>query len=1172
VGVELAADRGQLRCSAPAGALTPEVRGEILRRKAAILAALAGAPAPAPAGTPGSDGASTGSIPRQPRSDALPVSFAQRRLWFLDRLAPGHPFYNVVVAFALSGRLDAAALEQSVRAVTRRHEALRTRFVERNGEPLQAVDPDAAVDLRRVDLTSLPDAGRLAETHRLVREEGRRPFDLGQGPLLRAHLVRLADTEHVLLFVLHHIICDNWSVRMVLGDLLSVYGRETGGGRQAAGAGRPDQAGGCAATAAPAIQYADYAVWQRRWSEGDEAMRRLEWWRHRLSGAPGLVTLPWDRPRPAVQTYAGSQHLFRIPSEPVEALRALGRGEAGTLFMTLLAAFAVLLRRCGAEDDLVIGTPVAGRPRAELEEVAGCFANTLPLRLDLAGDPTFRALLGRARESCLDAYAHDDVPFELMVEGLAPARSLGHSPIVQVMFQLLNAPAAPLAVPGLRITPIPVDNGTAKFDLTLFLREDANGLAGTAEYATDLFDSDSVARLMRAYERVVCAAAASPDRPIGDLEILEPEETRRLVIAANGPCVDRPDDAVLHHLVEGQGTRTPDAPAVVCEGSTLTYADLLARAGRVSHALRRLGIGPGTLVGVCLERSVDLVVTLLGVLESGAAYLPLDPDHPAERLDDLLADAAPRVIVTHAATASRLPTALRTGPGAAGGAAGGPRARRLDLDADREAIARQPGRAPDVVVSPDDLAYVLYTSGSTGRPKGVMIPHRGVCNRLLWMQDALALAADDRVLQKTPFGFDVSVWEFFWPLMTGAGLVVARPGGHRDPAYLARLISECRITVAHFVPPMLDLFLQEPGLESSAATLRQVVCSGEALSPATQAAFFARLPGTELHNLYGPTEVSIDASAWRCQRDDGRSFVPLGRPIANVQVRVLDARLRPVPPGVPGEIYLGGIGLARGYLGRPDLTAASFVPDPFGAAAGARLYRTGDQACWRTDGMLQFLGRRDRQIKLRGVRVELGEVEAALRRLPNVREAAAIAHTFAPGDVRLVAYLVSVEGRTIDPVALRDALRQSLPDHLVPSMLVPLAALPLTPNGKLDRRALEAPAIERRGLTSTAAATRAPRTPIETALVSIWSEVLRLDQVGVEDDFFALGGHSLLAVQIVSRVRARLGIELPVRAIFQAPRLADLAAVAERRRTAGAARGVPALVPLPRSADLGPPR
>ncbi len=900
----------------------------------------------------------------------------------------------------------------------------------------------------------------------------------------------------------------------------------------------------------------------------------LAYWRGQLAGIPELLALPTDRPRPAVQTYRGAQHRFRLPADLIESVRALGRGEGCTLFMTLLTAFGVLLGRYSDQEDLVVGTPIAGRTRAELEGVVGCFANTLALRLNLADAPTFRFLQGRVRDVCLGAYAHQEMPFEQLVEALAPPRSLGHAPFAQVMFQLLNAPTAASLAPDLQMMPLVVDTGTSKFDLTLFLREDAGGMEGIAEYGTDLFEADTIARMMDHYEALLRGATAAPGAPIGDLSLLGEAERGRLLLEWNDTHADYREDLCLHRLVAAQAARTPEAVAAVFEGAQLTYAELEARADGLALQLKRRGAAPDKVVGVCLERSLELVVALLGVLKAGAAYLPLDPDYPVERLAGMVADAAPVAIVTHEPVAGRLPPCAGT-PVLHLGAGG--------MTIPQESAAPPPGTAgatsaigatsilgatgatePMGDTAPDNLAYVLFTSGSTGRPKGVMISHRGVCNRLLWMQEAYRLTPADRVLQKTPFSFDVSVWEFFWPLLTGARLVLARPGGHQDPATLTRLIARQGITVLHFVPSMFELFLQETGLEESCATLRQIICSGEVLSPGLQETCMARLPRAELHNLYGPTEASIDVTSWRCGRTGGRDVVPIGRPIANMQVYVLDRRMGPVPVGLPGDLYLGGVGLARGYLGRPDLTAGCFVPHPFGEAPGTRLYRTGDRARWRADGALEYLGRRDGQIKLRGVRVELGEIEAALRRQAEVRDAAVVAHTVAPGDVRLVAYLVPRSGARLDPARTVAALRERLPDSMIPAALVPLAALPLSPNGKLDRRALAAPEWGTAAASSGASGGLSPRTPIETALAGIWAEVLRVEQVGVDDDFFALGGHSLLAVQVISRVRAILNVEVQVRALFQTPRLADLAATIERLRAAGASRRRPEIRPLPR--------
>jgi amino acid adenylation domain-containing protein len=1089
--------------------------------------------------------------PGAPLDRDLPVSFAQRRLWFLDRLEPGNPFYNVAAAWSLRGRLDVGALEHALNGVVLRHEALRTRFVERDGGPRQVIAAHAAVPLERIDLTHRPAPDATIEARRLMVEEARRPFDLARGPLVRAHLFETRE-ERVLLLMLHHIACDNWSVQIILRDLLAIYAA-----RAAEGPAAPP---GPPALAEPHAQYADFAAWQQDPRREEIMARELAWWRDRLAGAPGALALPADRPRPAARTYRGSVRPFSLPADLVLGLAALGRDERGTLFMTLLAGFAALLARHADEPEVVIGSPAAGRTRTEWEDVVGCFANTLVLRVDLRGRPSFRALVRRAREACIGAYANQEVPFERLVESLAPSRSLGHERLAQVMFQLLNAPRTTPRLPDLEIAPFPLDLGTSKFDLTVFLRERAGDLEGSAEYSTDLFEPETVDRLMERYAVLLRGAVARPDAPVADLPLLGPDELRRLRPAWSGADVARPEGALLHGLVAAQAARAPDALAVLGESEALTYADLRARAGRLARRLRRVGAGPDAVVGVCLERSPDLLVALLGVLESGAAWLPLDPEFPRERLAGMIADAAPRVILTDGAAAPRLPDV-----------AGTP-VHRLDGDWSTAgerfpAPEESPGPADDAV-HPDNLAYVLFTSGSTGRPKGVMISHRGVCNRLLWMQETFDLTPADRVLQKTPFSFDVSVWELFWPLIAGAAVVLARPGGHRDPAYLARLIDERRITVLHFVPSMLGAFLEEPEIETRCAGLRRVVCSGEALPPAARDRLLARLPNASLHNLYGPTEASIDATWWDCGRDDGGGAVPIGRPIANMRACVLDPRLRPVPPGVEGELYLGGGGLARGYAGRPDLTAERFVPDPFAAEPGERLYRTGDRARLRAGGALEFLGRRDGQVKLRGVRIELGEIESALRDHRTVRDAAVTVQAVAEGDERLIAYIVPRHGAP-DPVALRAALRERLPDSMIPGSWVRLAALPLTPSGKLDRGALPAPTAEE-GMPAPEAWSAEKRSPTEAALARIWAEVLRLKDVPREADFFLLGGHSLLAVQVVSRVRAQLGVELPLRALFETPGLEALARTIERLPRAADEPGRAPLRALPREPRRAP--
>ncbi|HVR95695.1 MAG TPA: non-ribosomal peptide synthase/polyketide synthase, partial [Thermoanaerobaculia bacterium] len=1011
-----------------------------------------------------------------PRGGDLPLSFAQQRLWLLDQLQPGNPAYNMPLAMRLSGELPAGLLARIFAEIVRRHETLRTTFETRAGQPVQRVAPPSPLGLPVVDLSQLTEVERETRAAALVQEEAVRPFSLERGPLLRLTLVRLAGQEHLLLLTLHHIVSDGWSMGVLVREVAALYAAFS----QGLPSPLPELP----------LHYADFAVWQRGWLQGPVLEAQLEHWKRRLAGAPQVLELPTDRPRPPVQTYRGRTVPFSLPPAVYAGVRELCRREGVTPFMALLAAWAVLLGRHAGQDDLLVGTPIAGRNRREIEELIGFFVNTLVLRADLSGDPSFRRLLGRGRTEALEGFNNQDLPFERLVEELVPERDLARSPLFQVLFVLQNTPSESLEIPGLRLSPAGGAATTEKFDLTLALEERDGGLSGSAGYATDLFDAATVDRLLRRFARLLSGLAAEPERRVGDLDLLTAEETLQLQTwneTAAAYALDRP----LHAWIEDQAGRSPEAVAVVFEDEELTYRDLDRRANGLARQLRARGCGPESRVGVMLERSCELLVALLGILKAGAAYVPLDPDHPADRRAFQERDARLRLVLT-----------------------------RADLDG-------LDGDTPlSVPVDPDCPAYVLYTSGSTGKPKGAVISHRAITNRLLWMQDALRLTAADRVLQKTPFSFDVSVWELFWPLMTGARLVVARPGGHRDNSYLARLIAGEGITVLHFVPSMLQLFLEEPGA-AECRTLRDVVCSGEALPGELARRFAARLGHARLHNLYGPTEAAVDVTFWVCEPGAGdRGSIPIGRPIANTRIHLLDPGLRLVPVGVPGELFIAGVNLARGYVERPDLTAERFLPDPLAGAPGERVYRTGDLARWREDGAIEFLGRTDHQVKIRGFRIELGEIEAVLLTLPAVREAVVLAR-----DRRLVAYVV---GDSMAD-ALRQGLCEQLPESMVPAAFVLLPALPLTSSGKVDRKALPAP--EWRNEESYAA----PRTQVEEILADLWAELLGLDRVGVHDHFFALGGHSLLATQVVSRVRQVLGVEVPLRSLFEAPTVAGLA-------------------------------
>ncbi|HLL70298.1 MAG TPA: amino acid adenylation domain-containing protein, partial [Pyrinomonadaceae bacterium] len=1051
------------------------------------------------------------SIRPLPRRGRAPLSFAQQRLWFLDQFEPDSAVYNIPAAVRLSGVLDASALERSFNEVVRRHEILRTSFALVAGQPAQEIADALTPPLPVIDLSGMDEGEREAEVRRRASAEAQLPFDLSRSPLWRATLLRVADDEHVLLLTMHHIISDAWSMGILIREVAALYEAYTRGQRSP--------------LAELPIQYADYAHWQREWLEGERLEAQLSYWREQLADSPKLLELPTDRPRPAVQRYHGASVPFTLSRELTEALQELGRREGATLFMTLLAAFKIVLARYAETQDVAVGTPIAGRSRAELEGLIGFFVNTLVLRTDLSGDPTFIELLGRVREMTLGAYAHQDVPFEKLVEELQPERELSHAPLFQVMFTLQNAPRPSLELSGLTLSQVEMDAGTAMFDLSLSVEETPRGLFGVFEYNTDLFDASTIRRLAGHLQNLLTGVVAAPRRRVSSVPLLDEDERRLLLSKWNATREDYPLETPLHELIEAQVERTPDAVALFFEDERLTYRELNERANRLAHHLRSHGVAPETVVGICMERSLDMVTGLLGIMKAGGAYLPLEPEYPKERLSYMLRDARVRVILTQRKFAEDLPAHT---------------ARVVCVETDGDEIARARIRNPASGVAASNLIYIIYTSGSTGEPKGAMLAHRGVSNCLHWMQQRHRLTAEDRVLLKAPLSFDSSVWELFWPLMVGAGVVVARAGEQRDSAYLAQLIARRRVTTVHFVPSMFQVFLEEKNLEAC-DSLRHVVCGGEALPVASLARFYGRLTG-ELHNFYGPTETSIGSIDYICsERDVDRWIVPIGRPIANTECYLLDANLQPVPVGVPGELYTGGVGLARGYLKRPALTAEKFIPHPFSDEPGARLYRTGDRARFLPDGQIEFLGRADHQVKLRGLRIELGEIEAALCKHPSVHDAVVVVREDVPGDKRLVAYPVFKSGAAaaVPASELRLFLKETLPDFMLPSAFVALDKIPLTHNVKIDRRALPTPdTTARRDACDSYVA---PRTPHELIVASAWSQVLGVEVVGLHDNFFELGGHSLLATQVMSRLRESFQLELPLRALFESPTVAELA-------------------------------
>ncbi len=1044
-----------------------------------------------------------------PKDGPQPLSFAQQRLWFLAQLEPDSWFYNLSFGIRLAGSLDVESLRASFDAVARRHAILRTVLSTIDGRPSQVIAEAIPLPFERIKVAPPNDGDVEQEIRRLADAEAKYVFSIEGGLLWRARLFEVTGRDHVLMVTLHHLIADGWSLNLLLTDMLSCY--------RAFRAGRPSP------LTAPRIQYVDYALWQRGWLSGEVLGRQLEYWKKTLAGAPAVLPVHTDAPRPAKQTFRGARHVITVSHALTTALQGIARRRGATFFMTLLAAFQVLLHRYSGETDLSIGTPVANRTTLDTETILGCFVNTLVLRTDVAGDPPFIDLLDRVREVVLGAQSHQDLPFEHVVEALRPVRDMSHAPLFQVMFALQTLDSRMVEIPGLTIDMLDIDPGSAKFDLSLEMTLEPEGLTGFFEYNVDLFQPSTIQRMAGHFQSLLEAVAAQPDARLAALPLMSEGEREEVVRGWNRTGRTYQSERTLPELIAAQAQATPTALAVRADGGTLTYGALLSRANQVAQALRRRGVGPETLVGIAMERSLDLVIGLLGILQAGAAYVPLDPDYPDDRLAFMLADSQVAALLTHEALAARLRFDGDT----------------LCLDRDAESLAQEPAAAPPGRFTGQQLAYTIYTSGSTGRPKGSGNTHGGLRNRLQWMQEAFPLTAADRVLQKTPISFDVSVWEFFWPLSVGAELVLAAPGEHKSPSDLVARIIEQGVTTLHFVPPMLQAFLDSPGVEHC-RSLRHLICSGEVLPATLPPRVAAQLPAVQLHNLYGPTEAAIDVTAWTCPPAADTMPVPIGRPIANTQIYVLDPQGQPVPVGIPGELYIGGVGVSRGYHGRAALTAERFVPDPFSARPGQRLYRSGDLVRYRAGGVIDYLGRLDHQVKIRGFRIEPGEIEHRLRQQPGIREAVVLARADASGMKRLVAYVSPVEDALVSVETIRGHLKHSLPDFMVPAAIVVLSTWPLTVNGKLDRSALPDPDLREQASPYTA-----PRTETEETLTRIWGEVLGVTDVGVHDDFFALGGHSLLATRLISRVRDTCRVNIDLASLFSASTVAQLAVLVD---------------------------
>ena len=985
-----------------------------------------------------------------------------------------------------------------------------TTFPSNNGSPLQVITEQRSLDIRLFDLSSRAEAAKSAEAQRIVDEETRRHFDLATDTMLRDRLVRLSDMDHILLLVAHHIAFDGSSFSVLLREISSLY--------------RGCVLGEASALPDLPIQYADYAVWQRECLLGETLRRQLSCWKDRLGGQLSALELPADRPRPAVRSSAGRTHYFEVSSELRESLATISRLQGATLYMTLLAAFKVLLWRHVRQDVIVVGSPMMNLVRAELEGMIGFLANTVVLRTDLSGNPRFCDLLQREREVILGALAHQDLPFEKLVEELHPERDPSHMPLIQVLFAFQHASDQDLALPGIVAERMEVNTRTAKFDLTLNMSATSDSLRASFEYSTDLFDQETAARFAARFQVLLTGIVANPARQIADLPLLTDAERQQLVVEWNDTAADYPDDLCLHELFEVQAVRTPQTVAVVFGQQRLVYRELNARANQLARHLRGLEIEPNTLAAICVERSLEMVVGILGILKAGMAYVPLDPKHPTQRLAFILQDCGAKLLVTERASADRFQ---------------GTACRIVCVDHNGPEIARESGENLASGATSESLAYVIYTSGSTGQPKGVEIPHRAAVNFLHAMRERPGLTAADVVLAVTTLSFDIAALELFLPLVTGARVVLASHADATDGARLAQLLDSENITLLQATPATWRLLVNArwPGRVGL-----KLLCGGETL-PRDLAQDLLPL-GAELWNMYGPTETTVWSTAEKIESLAGP--ISLGRPIANTQLYVLDQNRQLVPLGVHGELAIGGYGLARGYRNEPELTADKFVPNPFDSKPQSRLYRTGDLVRWLPAGKLEFLGRIDQQVKLRGFRIELGEIEAALSQHSSLREAAVILGEAARGEKRLVAYVVPRGKEFPTSMQLRDHLRRTLPDYMLPADFITLERLPLTPSGKIDRRPLPAFDCVRQESENTYVA---PHTPIQEMLSLIWAELLGLDRVGIYDNFFEIGGHSLLATQLLTQMQMLTGKDVPLATIFRAQTIAALAEYIEMEQT-----------------------
>ncbi|KST65999.1 non-ribosomal peptide synthetase [Mastigocoleus testarum] len=1048
-------------------------------------------------------------IPKRQDCENIPLSFSQQRLWFIDQLYHGSPFYNIPIAFHIQGHLNIAELEQSLNEILKRHEILRTNFTLVNGEPVQEIAPELNWDLSVINLENLSGKDWKSEVKQFAAESAKKPFNLAKELLVRATLLRLSQEEQVLLVTMHHIITDGWSWGVFLHELSTLYA--------AFSTNQPSP------LPELPIQYADFAVWQRDRIQGELLTTQLNYWKQQLKGELPVLQLPTDCPRPNATSFSGAKQYLKFSASLTNALRQLSQREDSTLFMSLLAAFNILLYRYTDQEDISIGSPIANRNRAELEGMLGLFVNTLVLRNDLSGNPSFCELLHRVREVTLDAYAHQDLPFEMLVEELQPERDLSRNPLYEVMFVLQNTPTSVHEVSELTLRTLEFDSGTAQLDIFLSMSESEEGLTGCLEYNTDIFDSTTITQFISNFQTLLENIVVNPQQRLSELSLLTATEQEQLLFKLNQTRADYPQDATLHQLFEQQVEQTPDSLALVSESEELTYRQLNHRINQLVHYLQKQGVTKETLVALCLERDLDMVVGILAILKAGGAYIPLDPSYPVERLNFMLADSQASLLITKEEILGKLSLSS---------------AKTICLDVHKDEIAEESSENPINISSSDNLAYIIYTSGSTGTPKGVLGTHGGTVNGLHWLWKTYPFTQGEVCCQKTAISFVDSVWEIFAPLLQGVPTVIISNATILDSQLFIETLADRKVTRIVLVPSLLRLLLDNYShIIKKLSQLKLWITSGEALSVDLVRTFQELIPEAKLINLYGSSEVSANATYYDTSLLPNQAHsVPIGRPIDNTQIYVLNRDLQPTPVGIVGELYVGGDGLAKGYLHRPELTQERFISNPF--ITGNKIYKTGDLVRYLKDGNIEYLGRSDEQIKIRGFRVELGEIATVITQHQDVQESVVIARNDNQENQCLIAYILT-ENKDI-ATQLLPYLQQKLPNYMLPFAFVVLDALPLTPNGKVDKRALPNNGIIRQNTNKSFVA---PRNFTELALVKIWGNLLNTSLIGVTDNFFDLGGHSFLAVRLIAQIQDRFRHNLPLSTLFENPTIEELAII-----------------------------